>query len=65
MPSLDMNDNKLVPPVEGVLLSRLAAYFLHLGTIGFGGPIALVSYMQRDLVEHRQWVWLWLFWEGI
>jgi chromate transport protein ChrA len=53
-----MNDNKLLPPVEGVLLSRLAAYFLHLGTIGFGGPIALVSYVQRDLVEHRQWVWL-------
>jgi chromate transporter len=31
-------------------------YFLRLGTLGFGGPIALVGYMQRDLVERRKWV---------
>ena len=31
-------------------------YFLRLGTFGFGGPIALVGYMQRDLVEDRRWV---------
>ena len=37
-------------------LSRLVAYFLKLGTIGFGGPIALVGYMYRDLVEHRHWI---------
>src|SRR6202162_839125 len=42
--------------VEKVPLSRLAAYFLRLGTTGFGGPIALVGYMQRDLVEERGWV---------
>src|ERR1700752_2059751 len=30
-------------------------YFLRLGTSGFGGPIALVGYMQRDLVEQRGW----------
>jgi chromate transporter len=30
-------------------------YFLKLGTSGFGGPIALVGYMQRDLVEQRGW----------
>jgi chromate transporter len=34
----------------------LAVYFLTLGTIGFGGPIALVGYMQRDLVEQRRWI---------
>src|ERR1044072_4048710 len=28
-------------------------YFLRLGTFGFGGPIALAGYMQRDLVEER------------
>jgi chromate transporter len=49
-------DDKLVPRVEGVPLSRLVAYFLRLGTVGFGGPIALVGYMQRDLVEDRHWV---------
>jgi chromate transporter len=27
-----------------------------LGTIGFGGPVALVGYMHRDLVENRKWI---------
>jgi len=31
-------------------------YFLQLGTYGFGGPIALAAYMQKDLVEERKWV---------
>src|SRR2546422_2675061 len=31
-------------------------YFLHLGTFGFGGPIALAGYMQRDLVDERRWI---------
>jgi chromate transporter len=48
--------DRLAPRVEGVPLSRLVTYFLRLGTIGFGGPIALVGYMQRDLVEDRHWV---------
>jgi chromate transporter len=33
----------------------LARYFLRLGSLGFGGPIALVGSMQRDLVEQRCW----------
>jgi chromate transporter len=36
-------------------LADLARYFLRLGTLGFGGPIALVGFMQRDLVEERGW----------
>ncbi len=31
-------------------------YFLYLGTLGFGGPIALAGHMQKDLVEERKWV---------
>ncbi len=37
-------------------LGALCRYFLRLGTLGFGGPVALVGYMQRDLVEERRWV---------
>jgi chromate transporter len=34
----------------------LARYFLSLGAAGFGGPIALIGHMHRDLVEVRGWV---------
>ncbi len=37
-------------------LAEFALYFLKLGCIGFGGPIALVGYMQKDLVEERKWI---------
>ena len=37
-------------------LSALIKYFLKLGTTGFGGPVALVGYMHKDLVENRQWI---------
>jgi chromate transporter len=37
-------------------LGRLVAYFLRLGSLGFGGPVALVGYMQRDLVDRRRWI---------
>jgi chromate transporter len=37
-------------------LGEFLLYFLRLGTVGFGGPIALAGYMQRDLVERRRWV---------
>ena len=36
-------------------LWQLIAYFLRLGALGFGGPVALAGYMDRDLVERRQW----------
>lgn len=39
-----------------VSLAKFTLYFLKLGAIGFGGPIALVGYMQKDLVEERKWV---------
>ena len=37
-------------------LRQFFSYFLSLGTFGFGGPIALAGYMQRDLVEKRRWI---------
>lgn len=37
-------------------LRQLTFYFLKLGYSGFGGPVALVGYMHRDLVENRKWI---------
>lgn len=37
-------------------LKDLVLYFLKLGTWGFGGPVALVGYMHRDLVEDKCWL---------
>lgn len=37
-------------------LGDLTRYALRLGTLGFGGPVALVGYMRRDLVERRRWI---------
>jgi len=37
-------------------LRDLIVYFLKLGTWGFGGPVALVGYMHRDLVERKNWI---------
>ncbi len=37
-------------------LLQLVKYFLLLGATGFGGPIALVGYMHRDLVEEKRWI---------
>ena len=37
-------------------LRELIIYFLKLGTWGFGGPVALVGYMHRDLVENKKWI---------
>jgi chromate transporter len=37
-------------------LRELAAYFLRLGLLGFGGPVALVGQMERELVADRGWL---------
>jgi chromate transporter len=43
-----------IPPKYS--LWEITLYFLKLGTWGFGGPVALVGYMQRDLVEDKCWL---------
>src|SRR5688500_14281627 len=55
MPDPATEPDETSPP-EDVAFSRIARYFLGLGTWGFGGPIATVGYMQRDLVEKRGWL---------
>ena len=42
--------------VPGYSLWQLVRYVLKLGAIGFGGPVALVGYMHRDLVGERKWI---------
>jgi chromate transporter len=44
-------DNK-----PGYTMWQMIVYMLRLGALGFGGPVALVGYMHRDLVESRKWV---------
>ncbi len=53
--------NETSPAIEASLpatysLWQLLSYMLALGTWGFGGPVALVGYMYRDLVEKRRWI---------
>lgn len=42
--------------MTAVPIWRFYGYFLRLGATGFGGPIALAGFMQRDLVEERKWI---------
>jgi chromate transporter len=51
LPPSPSEDEKETPPLRSFI-----RYFLGLGTWGFGGPIATVGYMQRDLVEQRRWL---------
>lgn len=56
----DLNEtatsNASAASVPGYTLWQLVLYMLRLGTLGFGGPVALVGYMYRDLVEQRHWI---------
>lgn len=51
-----MTESETTRELRDYSLRELALYFLKLGTIGFGGPIALVGYMERDLVEQKCWI---------
>ncbi|HYQ42205.1 MAG TPA: chromate transporter [Polyangiaceae bacterium] len=55
-PQIAANDSTTADALAPCSLQQLTAYFLRLGTLGFGGPIALAGYMQKDLVEERRWI---------
>ncbi|MET3446490.1 chromate transporter [Ralstonia sp. 1138] len=46
----------IAPEQPTYTLRQLLLYFLRLGALGFGGPVALAGYMRRDLVDSRQWI---------
>ncbi len=48
-----MTTTTTIPPGR---IGELARYFLRLGFLGFGGPVALVGQMERELVNDRQWL---------
>lgn len=50
---MEEQPNKFKPAYS---LTEITKYFLKLGTWGFGGPVALVGYMHRDLVEDKGWL---------
>src|SRR5215475_8180338 len=41
---------------QRVPIRELVRYYLRLGSIGFGGPVALVGQMERELVGDRKWL---------
>ncbi len=53
-PAQEINPPQLdAPPYS---LWQLVLYMLRLGSLGFGGPVALAGYMHRDLVDDRKWI---------
>lgn len=53
---MKLEPNTIVQEPTRVPLTQFVGYFLRLGTLGFGGPIALAGHMQQDLVDNRGWV---------
>lgn len=51
-----MSTSESEAPLVPCTMRDIALYFLRLGAVGFGGPVALAGYMQRDLVEERRWI---------
>jgi chromate transporter len=56
MNDIAANEAMAEPGVATCTLWQMVRYMLGLGTWGFGGPVALVGYMYRDLVEKRHWI---------
>jgi chromate transporter len=56
VPTHNSSTSETIAAETRVGLWPLSGYFLKLGTVGFGGPVALVGFMHRDLVERRRWI---------
>src|SRR5215472_628749 len=48
-----MDKSNTVAPVR---IRDLVLYYLRLGTLGFGGPVALCGQMEKELVQERSWL---------
>ena len=46
----------ILTPVSRGRIGEVVPYFLRLGLLGFGGPVALVGQMERELVADRKWL---------
>ncbi len=56
---MDGDQPSIIPPEVTAArrpISELVRYFLRLGLLGFGGPVALVGQMERELVAERKWL---------
>src|SRR3989440_12180198 len=53
---MNQETSSAVQEPKSVSLTQFVGYFLWLGTVGFGGPIALAGHMQQDLVDDRGWI---------
>jgi uncharacterized protein DUF1259/chromate transporter len=51
-----MNDSSAAEAPPKVSMRELVSYFLRLGLMGFGGPVALVEQMEKELVGERKWL---------
>src|SRR5437588_10891114 len=53
---MNPESNPTAPELTRVPLAQFVGYFLWVGAVGFGGPIALAGHMQQDLVVDRGWI---------
>jgi chromate transporter len=51
-----MDDVESLTSGSRIHILDLVRYFLRLGALGFGGPVALVGQMEKELVEERHWL---------
>src|SRR5215467_12967031 len=49
-------EQQQAPAAQRRPLKDIVLYFLRLGTVGFGGPVALVGQMERELVGDKGWL---------